>query len=990
MNMSGLKAFLTILFVSLLVLPQLSLAQQEYTTDWTWAEWSCRDNLALHSPRVACSPNNPDNCVLLEYFSGDFWGGTGLSLRWTFNGFDTLNAPQGLPIAVNYSSGSKMFDYATPITNYALPYDIYHNGSEYIIAFEAGGSLGLSYIYSWTPTGGFHQLWNSTQLAPSEWAIIEILDNIEKIYVLRWAYGTNDIKAYLMYFNGTIHKDLGLVYTTVTKCVSPPCTAHGLDARGFVAIDDTETTDRYKIYLRYGTGNSGNPPAFIYDIGITDLGSFPATYDAIWYWDGSRIFYKNSTQINYVPTTDLTSFGSIVFYYAFNDSVQQYINYTDYDEVGATSSYGYKSFTNQTLGLEWCPLPQTRYIRGLFASQRDLQRLNIYSSSLDLNDGSTDALNITAILDCDDFSYTESDSGDFISLTTPCENNTLTLIAPSGFEPFSTAVNDIQLTEDCPTTSIVVDNYLSEYDLEVRTRDLVFYTPIDGVLVNVGGTTNTTNAQGITTIPDFLPITNADFIRGTKTSCAYDFTFDGTPDVIAISGTKTGYETFIDTDTFAEAPFDFGSFTRDYLMEMIPPSTEIEVKAYTLDNVEIESSSSQILVSVYGADNFFLFDEGIYYEQNTASEVPAQFLLVDNRSTWSVNVTLDFYGQYYQQNATVTQGGFKTIKFTVNYTSVELPCETNLDCPNSFCEGKYFKQSRGCNANQCEYTTQVCKSPALCDEERGCFDAQGTTGCTDDTDCLNESICITTKKSRTGLCGSDDICIFKDNLCRGDCNETTGLCAESEICLELGKIRHRFLIQTTTQPFIEGVYTTYIDTDYYCGLDNRGQRECIDGGVVPITPDLVGVTTLPDAWVYTANASDYTFHDIAIVCDTLCNITYSYCDYGCNDETGFCHAEPTSPEGQVSIYTQMVSNWWYLIFPTSAAQSIAYIFIALGVSAAITYYTGKNGSGNNGLTFIGATIAIVLGGVPLGAIPFFVGVIYAIIAGYLLLKMWKG
>lgn len=974
---------LFIIFVAGLLFLNINsvLAQQEYTTDWTWADAGlCRDNLALHAPRVACNPNNPDDCAVLQYFSGDFWGGSNLQLRWSFNGLDTLNAPQNLPETVNYNTGIHNLT-----DNYALPYDIYHNGSDYIIAFDTGDTFSESYIYSWSPTLGFNMVWNATN---HEYAIIEIIDNIEKIYVLSFPFGTNKINATLLYLNGTIYKHLGYVVDpTLHFCAAPPCVDF-LDARGFVAMDDTETNIMYKIFIRYGNGIPPASPSFYDYTTITNLGTFPATYDAIWYWDKARIFYKNTTQINYVPTTNLITFGDIVFYYTFNDSVQQYINYTDYDEVSATTSYAYKSYTNQTIGTEWCPLPQTRYLYGSFASQRDLKRLNIYSSSLDLNDGSTDAINITAILDCDDFTYTTSGSGDFISLTTPCENNTLSLIAPSGFEPFSSTVNDIQLTDDCPTTSIVVDDYLSDYDLEVRTRDLVFYTPIDGVLVNVDGTTNTTNAQGITTIPNFFPVSGSDFIRGTKTSCAYDFTFDGTPDVISVAGTKTGYSTFTTTDTFAESPFDFGSFTRDYLIEMTPPSTEIEVKAYTLDNVEIESSSSQILVSIYGANNTFLFDEGNYFEQNTASELPSQFLLVDNRSSWSVNVTLDFYGQHYQQNVTVTEGGFKTVKFTVNFTSNVLPCETNLDCPTSFCDGNFYKKARGCIANICEYDTDICKSAALCDDDRGCFDAQGTESCEDDTDCTNQSYCLTTKKSRTGLCGSNNLCIFKDVICAGECNATTGLCYESDLCLLLGQIKHRFLIQTTTQPFIEGVYTTYVDADYYCGLDNRGERECISGAVVPTTPDLVGVTTLPDTWEGITNTDgNYVYYDVSLICDTLCNITYEYCEYGCNAETGFCHHAPTEAAGQIKGWMDAIAQMWWTFFPNIAASTLGWILLSLGLSVALGALVGKEAAGQ---IFLGSMMAMVGAGAVVGVVINWFSLAFIIVSGFVLWKFYRG
>ena len=910
-------------------------------------------NLAGDSPRVACNPDNPDECVILYYVSG-----SGLFFRYTYNGFDSVGSAIGLPVTVNYAT-SHIDSLAV---NYALPYDVYYYDGKFWIAFDSG--TGNSYVYTWANGYLFPvSVWSKSSLI----SLLEIQEvNGEPLVFAMEISGSYANKVFPKWYylvNGTIESTLPEIVTSFP-------TYDYIDARGFVA--------RYNATTRYNITVSVHDNLGAWTNGtIASMGSFTEQNDGIWYWDGTRLVYRTNESIKYVLTSDLSSFGLSNTYYTFNSSIQESINYTSYDDVGGKATYGFKRYSNQT----------NNY--GIFAAQMPLRRLQIqYMSAINLDDLSYENVNVTAILECNEYDLTYTEAGsEFIDFYTPCENNTLTLIASGNYYPHISSFNVI-LNETCERTIVPIDKqYRKPYTLTVRVADALTGERVDGVTVNIDGIINTTDSNGEALIGNFFPVTNSDFDISPIGSCQYDVLFDGEPKPVSVIVTKAGYDTFTSTEYFASSPLGdpYSDFERDYSIKLSPPSTRLNVKAFTQDGVKIETDAAD--VNVYGANKTYLSEGGTYYEQSYSTKLPSLFVLVDNRSSYQVNVTLEYCGSYYQQNVTIVGGAYQDAIFDLNEKSNSICCQTTEDCPSSFCEGRYWKKLDGCSSI-CQYTSIDCGSSDLCDDKRGCFDYKGTQSCETDEDCLQYSQCISSYKSRTGLCGSDNLCIFKDVLC-DSCNETTGLCVESELCIELGKLRHRFFIRATTQPFIEGEYITY-SVDYYCGLDNRGERTCIKGTSVPKSTDLVGITTMPDAWAYTTNSTHYIFSDISVYCDNLCNVTYEYCEYGCNEETGYCYESPSSPEGQISIYTKMFADWWYLFFPTSASQTLAYIFIALILSGVLTYYIGKNGSGNNGIVFVSSTIAISLAGVVIGTIPFFVGVLYAVLAGFLIMKMWRG
>lgn len=963
-------------------------AQQEYDYDDNlWVDAGAyRDQMAQHSPRVACNPNaEAESCVIVYYFSGDGSGGATLALRYTWDNFESISSPLLFPISVDYNTPNLT---GTAFGNYALPYDVTWYNNQYWIVFKSSGA-GLSYIFTWDTTNGFVQ--KATR--PVHYHCPEIIDeytNEPKFICIHHSQSSNTVYYDELYLvNNTVH--IGNVAIGSASCFSV-----GIDyifTRGF--WEKAGTTNRHSVdgFYKCGAG------AWTYGYSSADLGTFnPSGYDGIWYWDGTRLFFRTATSVRYQSTSDLTSFGDVVEYHTFDTSYAEVINYTDGDFT-SLSTYVFRAETNLTA--RSFPFP-FEYKRGNFASQQSLNKLRIAFMTATNTYSINIPFNYTAILSCDEYDYTVQDSGlstQVMDLVTPCDDNTLTLINTE-VQPLTTSV-DIEFTSTCSNYEFDGTNsFFKPYSLEIRTRDVLFSEPVAGVLVTIGDESNTTNSQGITYIPDYTPFVSS-FFELTGVACRIEPLFNATIQPAQVLATKSDYNLYSQTAILASYPLGaylFENVENDFLVEMIPPSAYTTVRVLTSDNVEVESTSSQVAVAAYGANTTYVVQEGNYYEQNIVEQIPADFYLVDNRTSWSANFTLEFYGSYYQQNATVQKNQQQIITFHVDEKSTELPCESNLDCPASFCSDRYFKQLHGCVAGTCEYDTSSCRSDTLCDTTRGCFDALGIDTCEDDYDCTNETFCLSSKKSRVGMCGVLGVCIYKDMTCRNDCNQTTGRCAETDLCLELGQLRDRFLIQAYTQPIFAIENQNIVDVDYACGIANRGERRCIRGGSVPISEfsivtglnELVGVVTLPDSWQYTTNQTHALYSDISIMCSNLCNVTYSYCQYGCNDETGFCQQSPTSPEGSVSNIISLYSAWWYLFFPTILEQSMAWVFVMLIVSGVVSYAVGKNGSGNNGLIFLGSMIALALAGMGMGFVPLFMGITFIVIGGYLVLKMWRG
>jgi hypothetical protein len=107
-------------------------------------------------------------------------------------------------------------------------------------------------------------------------------------------------------------------------------------ASGFFEWKDTVTSVSdvvCDLYLKY----AGAPESI-----ILNLGSFPDSYDGMWHYIDNKIYYRNSTYIKTVSTTDFSSWGSPQDYWLNSEGVltEKRVHYTGFDLVVYENSSG--------------------------------------------------------------------------------------------------------------------------------------------------------------------------------------------------------------------------------------------------------------------------------------------------------------------------------------------------------------------------------------------------------------------------------------------------------------------------------------------------------------------------------------------------------------------------------------------------------------------------------------------------------------------------
>ncbi len=385
---------------------------------------------------------------------------------------------------------------------------------------------------------------------------------------------------------------------------------------------------------------------------------------------------------------------------------------------------------------------------------------------------------------------------------------------------------------------------------------------------------------------------------------------------------------------------------------------------------------------------------------NIADTYPARFLLVDNRTTFEVNLTLSFAGTTYTTfqyqgadytSINVTQEETYTFWFVV--PAANQPCLKNEDCLASYCEGNVFNLLIGCINNVCDYSPTSCSF--FCDDVIGCYKSKTTRECNSTFDC--ESVCTGNYTAEIGLCASDGFCVLDRYTCDSPCenyevvtvegNKTIGMCPEIFSCYVLGAAGtvQRFLINVLYEGALESV--KIVDVRFYCTLFNRGQKECISGTSVPLTVDVMN--TIPDVWVYNTNASDYIFQDILVSCSAICNLTYEYCPYGCDSVVGACNREPTSPEGQGRNIIEMFKGWWYAFFPNIYERTIMWVIIAILIASLVEYGAGGKVGRGMGVMFGFVMMGMLLGGVFIDQVVFEVAFVFTVLAGLVVWRTWN-
>jgi len=998
-----------------------------------------------YSPRVACSSDG-SHCAALVFNDNSAFG-RGLKLYYTTSGFSETDW-LGFPNTEKYTFSNSEYSYrdnsadsagALNITrevgyNFPLGYDIWYDSSTqqyYILmatrsgqgdndgascskyTFQAGRSPEIQ-----GPSGcGGNREWTGGVGAFDEFGPplgIHKKDTNDPTYTMLYGWCGSSILAtcsghilvqeyYLK--NNTF---IGSYQIAGPSCITNSHPQYG-DMRfyAFAGIMSEDITQQKRdIRWSYGCGSQSARCGYgsCAGAGSSSMGSFPTTEVGYNYYNNPLLYYlrddySNSTSIWRTQTTDYNSYSDTALYYLMNASEGEYINASS--EWTTTSSqwvYEYKSFDTNNLtrsvayDVELFPIEITaRY----FTPNVDYILLEPASITVNLNCPS---------------GFSTTDTGDEFTLGSQCQDD-VELIMDTGLYRPTHAENTIDIPEGCD--DYLVRYYLlsGTYTVPVEVRNQLTGELLTGVDVYVGSESNTTDAEGIAYI-NVQPLSGA-FLKETQTACRSELEPYGTPKTYTITAEHSDYLDFETQDEFAY--IDDTNETRYlpiYQIYMTPDAAIVETHIRTQDGVEITPQNTRM--TTYGADNTWIIIDTASFNVNYATEFPATFLFQDNRSSFPVNFTYDYFGTIYMENKTVTKGTSGTFYFDLPFTSYNSSCLTSDDCLPSFCQDDTFAQLIGCNIpegqtqGKCEYSYEVCQQ---CDPEVGCYDLPTTTPCSDHMDCLNLSYCIGNSKSRTGLCGSQGYCLYKDIICTSPdfcdsdltlpTNQTTGMCRQTFLCVLTGGIREKFTIRVPTNN-LEYTLTgepwkDVVDVEYVCDVESAGTQTCIDGYTVSEAEAEVGVATFPENWAYNVNqTTGVEFYDIAVSCSDGCNISYEYCPHGCAG--GACLTAPLSPEAGARNFIQAMQTWWVTMFPTIWDQAFMWTIISLLSSLGIAGGLGfvmRGGSGNGfggqeiGSVYLGSAIAFFLLGSFIGAMPLFIGVVFSILAGFLVWKLWK-
>ena len=866
-------AFTIAFLLSIVITAQ---AQTEYTSNYKWIDaGNFRDQLAQHSPRIACSRDNPSFCVMLYYFSGDTFDTQHIGVKWSYDGFNTiLGTGTKVPISIDYATSQiNNESIVGNFSNYALPYDItWYNGDFWVI-FDAGTS-GNSYIYKFNPaTSVWTQIYNT---GDNKYSFLEIVDdNHEPKIGYVQASGANYNCAFMYLSN----------QTAFSTTVCGTAFNDAVDSMGFIAKNGANYIFQIK---------NRNLNGFVYQTNSAFYGSFPYNQDGMWYYDGSRVFFRDNSTVYYTTTSDFSTYVVPVAYYNFDNSIDQYINYTSYYQTTGKVAYGYRGHTNQTGRV----IPFS-YLEGVFTSQQALYPVQVWINYKDQNNA-TQFGNAIITISCSGYTTTATSTNAPVTLYTPCTTgNNLTIIATS-LTPFfySTTFDTL-----CNDNTIIYTSYIPKVAANITVIDNLRLTRVPNALVTVSGIgSGLTDSGGVATIANINPFSNVQLVKKAPSGCGMSIVPNGVQQQYGISVTKAGY------NTFSQSGFTFGSLVSNIpfyepnkAIRIQPEMGSFTVRLLTTDLKEINPVCANLFV--YGSTvNVSYYYNGQIQNTTFANRFPATFY-VDSSVPETFNLTLTYAGNTYTYpNFALSPNETKPIDWDLPFTSLQIPCCTTNDCPASYCDDRYNRGLTSCVQNVCTYTTADCLVPSRCDAT-GCFDISTSTNCTRDVDC--SGTCYDNLTMQINRCGSTGFCIGNLRICDSFCNSTAGVCDELKNCkaptiTNGGAYLFNIGFTKNAQLFTQvGTFTKY----FTCDFNNAGKSVCVGGGNILAWKksdlDLYGLTidnriTSPPEWNYAFDGSNYNFYDLSVTCDKSCLVTYKQCQYGCNVATGTCSNSPTS------------------------------------------------------------------------------------------------
>jgi len=855
------------------------------------------------NPKVACHPNGL-HCLMLVYENNSFFG-KGVKI-WFANDFfrNFFTRWQIGSVSIDFSAYEHGY-----YDNFNLPYDVAYiedEGKYYFFVFNTvysydgttlstigtfsgvnpNNRIGLSYtneneniVITFEPSSDFAiTAFKGTQLLNS--------------YSIRatWAGATNLFQG-TNWYNGSIR---------VTGSSVPGCTA------------TTSCT-----------------------VNIS-LGSFPTTFTGLDYWLNGEVVYQRDDNSSWsVTTDDMSSFGTPTLIYGWDSSIRENITHSDSDITSGNQIYVYKRESNDTN-------------EGVWVYNLPLTEISFLMEGFNPNKGFTELVNITATVNCSKETFTDSDSGDLATIQTPCTEDNILSISSFTFRPNSFIFNNFTIPSNCIGLSNLIrtsttSGYISPYDVTVNYFDELFGTRIEGVSATLNGDPETSDSNGEAIFSDVFPVNNDNFtVETIESACTTRLTFTGNSKAFSLISTKSGYESKTDNFFLAESPFNIeeGNFIKTKNIIMTPINTIVNVKVFTSDAVEISPSS--LSITLEGSNSTFWSLNNQLFNTNVATQSPARFVLLNNTGTFEINVTVDYFGEFIEKR-NVSVSSTTDIDVFINYTSSALPCFIDTDCQSDLCVGSIYKKFLSCQSNLCTYRPSDCITSDKCDTILGCVDLVSTTNCTRDSDCVNT--CSTDFVMINNKCGDNNFCkgVFVD--CDTSCNSTLGYCQELADCVT-GNSKE-FTAGFWIDPFGTGqqVFVGKTETAK-CDFDNVNTNFCIFPDSLVITKTQLDANQKttddivfdPQPWTikFINDGNDIQFLPASVRCDSFCNISWVFCEKGCDLNTGLCMGLDKATDDSLGLGStplNIIEGFWAyydIMFPDIHSQSLVWFLMGIG------------------------------------------------------------
>lgn len=953
-NQPRVFAGLLLLFVMFALAP--SAGAFEYWTNSSTLFYQDTTYTDPYSPRVACN-TDASACVMLTYEDNILF--RGVKIQYSTDLFLTHQDVRTLTQDYSGCIGYRSY--------FNLPYDVRYNAdiNRFFVV-----SKDLVYVVD---IDG-HDSYNTTIMNASCIENPQVLGMINDTHAMYLCVDTSINKEYKYYVDLMSGQQTQFSHPTI-----PASVGNLEEMRGFVT-QDASGNIKYDYYFKDSGGDENTWTG--------DNINFPYDYQGLHFYTGGNLYYKRaenataniSEGIWFIPTSDFSSYGTSQLKYALNTSIAETIN----------ESWGSSSGSSKTF-LAWARYSNSTG-NGIYFNTEDNNRFRFQSHSYD-EYGNMKYVNATVYLDCDidSISGTTNTIG-ILDLYSPCETGINITIISSDAEYYPTTYNTYNLTHLTEGEVPTIFQFWYVNDLEVLAKAVDEYTlsSLAGVNVSIGDTYNTTGADGVARIT-IQPYISPDFEMTTFAS-SYEFNVDKQARAFDIYASLANYNSYSETGKTFVSFYDNGTIIYDsyMLVKLLPVSTALTVRLWTSDLKELFPVTNSNL-TVTGGNNTRWLYQGNYFNTSTAIAFPATFVFNNIVDPTNITMSLTYAGTSYpDEYVDVNKDEANFYDLFLNFTSKEIPCSSIDDCPSSKCVGSEYVRLGSCTDNLCIYTSDTCTSPAYCDDLIGCYDLYNGSSCTSDNQC--ESYCLNNYTMYMGFCGSEDVCLYRLRDCKTFCNITEGICNEIVKCIKGQEIQFKIW-------FVHGEESTtfkIIDYTAKCNIDSADTKFCLESQVVPKTLlEQYGLTVrdlrfIQPEWKYrtTSYGSSnvyYNFSAISFTCSDSCSLTYEFCDYGCDADTGECVGSTSGLESTlVSLLPEYLQ--WLL------TATFLWTMLCLIVGGVLTFIPAKISSHAQPTPQFGLASMFVMFiiGLGFGFVEPIIGLIIVIALGLGLANMLSG